>query len=72
MRMSALYKFLILPLPSMVSIFQIERVRCVLEVFLACKGSMMIENRVEAHKIAHSLVTYLQQIIPLFNMDDPR
>jgi PAS domain S-box-containing protein len=32
----------------------------------------VIENRVEEHGIAHSLVAQMQQIIPSLNVDDPR
>ena len=32
----------------------------------------VIENRVEDHGIAHSLVAQMQQIIPSLNVDDPQ
>lgn len=66
-RMSALYKFLILPLPAIVSIFHIERIDCVLGVFLARKGIKMIESHVDAYGIAHSRVAQLQQSNASFN-----
>jgi len=68
--MSPLYKFLILPLPVMDSIFQLERQSRDGEVLTVHKGNSVIEYRMGAHGNARSLIEELQKINPPLAADE--